>query len=162
MVTFETLIQNLQEIYFFSYFMPFILVLAVTYGIIDKINLFEDNTVDATVSIVVAFMSLLGIYLLDISGVMIYFWGALSVGLVTVLGFVILAGMFGVDITQTEFEKKWIGISGAIIIAVVLVIVNEFLAFDVGAFIYTETAMTLLSLAGMIAVVYFIVRNDKK
>ncbi len=159
MVTFETLIQNLQNIYFFSYFMPFIFVLAATYGIINKIELFDDDVVDASVSLAVGFMAMLGIYILNLGDMMVYFFGAISVGLVTILGFVLLAGMFGVDITDEEMNKKWIGIAGAIVIAILLIMVNEFLEIDITRYIFSEMSLTLLMIGGIIGFVYLLTKS---
>jgi len=160
MVTFETLIANLQDIYFFSYFMPFVFVLAVTYGIISKLELFEDDAVDATVAIVVAFLSMLGIYTMNLAGSMVYFFGALSVSLVAILGFVIVLGMFGVDVTDLSYKKTWVGISLSIVIAILIIMVNNYIESDVLGVFYGETALTIYMLGGVIAVIYLIVGGD--
>ncbi len=162
MVTFETLIQNLQNIYFFSYFMPFLFVLAATYGIISKIELFEDDVVDASVSLAVGFMAMLGIYILNLGDVMVYFFGAISVGLVTILGFVLLAGMFGVDITDVEMSKKWIGIAGAIVLGILLIMVNEFLEIDITRYLFSEMSLTLLMIGGIIGFVFLLTKSGSK
>lgn len=160
MATFETLIQNLQDIYFFSYFMPFVFVLAVTYGIISKLELFEDDVVDGTVSIVVAFLAMLGVYTMNLADYMVYFFGALSVSLVAILGFVIVLGMFGLDVTELEFNKTWVGLSAAIVLSILIMMVNKFVEKDVLKIFYNETALTVYMLAGVIAVIYIIVGGD--
>lgn len=162
MATFETLIQNLQEIQFFTYFMPFIFLLAVTYGIISKIDIFDDDdVVEASVSLAVAFMGMLGIYLLNLGDVMVYFFGAVSVGLVTVLGFVLVAGMFGVDISQMgqDSKKKFAGIAGAVVVGILIILVNEFLDVDFYGYLTSEFAYTVLMLGGIIVFMYILVRS---
>ncbi|MDY6789025.1 MAG: hypothetical protein SVV03_03605, partial [Candidatus Nanohaloarchaea archaeon] len=61
MSLFQNLIQNLQNVGFFQYFLPFVLVMAVFYGLLRKFELFEDKAVDATVALVAAFLSLFGL-----------------------------------------------------------------------------------------------------
>ncbi|MCJ7450587.1 MAG: hypothetical protein MUP58_02495 [Candidatus Nanohaloarchaeota archaeon QJJ-9] len=165
---FETLIQNLQSIGFFDYFLPYIFMLAVTYGVLSKIEVFDDNQVDATVSIVVSFMTILGIYQFVGATFFPKFFGMLAIFVVIILGLAILAGMFGVDISEVTnnsatSKKATLGVAAAIL-AVALILVFIFFPIGevagVGGFWMSEEFLTLVMIIGIIASIYFITRES--
>lgn len=157
---FETLIQNLESVGFFRYFLPFVFMLAVVYGLLRRIEVFEDQQVDATVATAVAFIAMLGVYTFDLAGIMIQFFGALTVGIVLLLGLVLILGMFGVEVQELDNHPAAIG-AGVIVFALVIVGVMQAIPGQEGfiSVLTGEAAMTLYTIVGLIAVIGFITRE---
>lgn len=109
---FELLIQNLQNVGFFKFFLPWALILAVTYGILRKIELFDDEAVDATVSIVFSFLALFGVYSIIPLSFFAQTFGILTIILVFILSLVIALGAGGVDVTEMDDEHRWKLVTG--------------------------------------------------
>lgn len=159
---FSQLLQNLSSVGFFDLFLPFLLILAVTYGVLQRIELFEDDSVDATVSIVVALMSMFSMLTFVDAAFFTQFFGAVTLLVAVVLGYIIVLGLMGVDIndvaTLDDDQKKKTAIFAAIGIAVVLGGVLQYAnVVDVyGSLMSTvqsDVFLTLAVLAGMVLVI---------
>lgn len=155
---FSQLLQNLSQVGFFDLFLPFLLILAVTYGVLQRIELFEDDTVDATVSIVVAFMAMFSMLTFVEPVFFTQFFGAVTLLVAVLIGYIIVLGLMGVDITEVstldDEQKKKTAVFAAIGIAVVLGGILQYTGVvDVMGSIMTtlqsDVFLTVLVLAGM-------------
>jgi len=99
MATFGTLIQNLWDVGF-NLFLAFLFVLAVVYGVLRRIELFDDNTVDATIATVTAFFTVAGVYTWFGTQFFSQFFGLVGIITLVILGLVVMMGMMGADITE--------------------------------------------------------------
>lgn len=101
----------------FSYVLPFLLIFALVFGILNQIKLFKDNKyINGIIALVVGLMSL------QFEFVPMFFqeiFPRLGVGLAVILSILILAGMF-IDPSKSSLTWTLLGIGG-IITAVVLV-----------------------------------------
>ena len=107
-----------QQIGFFSYLLPFLIIFALVFGILTKVNLFRDNkVVNAIIALAV------GLIAIQFPGVSEFFsviFPHLGIALAVILVILIVAGLFVKNI-----EKKWInyvlaGIAGIIVIVVLV------------------------------------------
>ena len=110
-------LQQWEQMGFFSYVLPFLLIFALVFGILNQIKLFQDNkAINGIVALAVGLMSL------QFHFVPMFFaeiFPRLGVGLAILLVIMILAGMF-VNPKKAGIMYTLLGI-GAIIAVVVLV-----------------------------------------
>lgn len=164
MVGFGELLMNLFDpAVGFQFFLAFIFVLAVVYGVLRKIELFEDNTVDATVATVAAFFSVFGVYSWLGAQFFIEFFGLVAIAAFVILGVVVILGMMGVDMVEVmnideESQKFALWSSVAIVI---MILVGILYYADYGFITEVITSDTLISLA-MVIVIGIVVYNITK
>lgn len=161
---FEQLIVNLQSIGFFRFFLPMVFIFAVTYGILQRIELFEDENVDAVTAAVVAFISLLGIYTFDLSGVIVRFLGVLSIAMVVLLGLAIIAGMLGVNIKELDYDENLFVVAGLILVVLLIIVFSGIpglgnVSESIVAALGSEPAMMLYTIVGIGLVLYWITED---
>ncbi|MDY6778130.1 MAG: hypothetical protein SVU32_05665 [Candidatus Nanohaloarchaea archaeon] len=124
MAVFGQLIENLRQVGFFRYFLPFLLMLAVTYGALNKIELFDDESVHGAISVVVALMTIVGVQQFVPRQYFSMFFGGLTLAILALLGLVMLLGMMGIDVQDVTFpEDKDKPLNRYVLLAFVLLIV---------------------------------------
>jgi len=94
------ILSNLQQLGFFSYLLPFLIIFAVVFGILSKVRIFGDNkSIDAIISLAVGLMALqFGI----VSSFFAELFPRLGVGLSVILVILILTGLF-----KDGNDDKW-------------------------------------------------------
>lgn len=111
------LLSKWEQIGFFSYLLPFMLIFALVFGILTKTNIFKENRmINGVIALAVALMAL------QFDFVPVFFsqiFPRVGVALAIILGILIVAGLF------IDPESKWInyvllGI-GVLIIGLVLI-----------------------------------------
>lgn len=116
----ETMFNSWQEMGFFNYLLPFLLIFALVFGILSKINLFNDNKViNAIIALVVGLIS---IQFSAVSDFFAIIFPNLGIALSIILVILLIAGLFLGDVIG---EKKWpnyllLGIAGIIIVVVLV------------------------------------------
>jgi peptidoglycan/LPS O-acetylase OafA/YrhL len=118
-----TFLERLAEYGVFEYMLPFLLLFALVYGVLYRLNLFKDNRgVDGIIAFVVALMALQ-------FGFVSQFFSELfprfGVGMVILLVLLILTGLF-IPYKQTWISYLFLGI-GAIILIIILVTTSGYL-----------------------------------
>ena len=106
--SFTNLMQNLDQWGFFTYFLPFLLIFAVTYGILSKIKVFQEN--NAVNAIIAVAIGLLALQLDFVSTFFMEIFPKFAMGLAIILVLVILLGFFfnGTEVDKWK-EYSWIG-----------------------------------------------------
>ena len=111
-------LNRLEQMGFFSYVLPFLLIFSLVFGILSSIKLFRDNRgVDAIIALVVALMAL------QLDMVPVFFaqvFPRMGIALAAILVILILAGFF------IDPSKKWIMyiLLGIGVIAAIAVLVS--------------------------------------
>lgn len=122
---FELLIQNLQEVGFFEFFLPILLFTAIYYGLLRKTEILgDDETVDGAAAVMMALLTTFAIYIIVPFQLFIQFFGVLSVLLLVILGLLIVMGMFGVEFGGGEgmdSRTTRLAIVGVILLVVILI-----------------------------------------
>lgn len=100
--TFSTLLGNLERLGFFQFLLPFLLVLAIVYGVL-RFALREhlDSSASALIAIVIAFftMNYSGEVGFQFADFFTTYFGATSIVLTGLLGIIIILGLAGIKVT---------------------------------------------------------------
>lgn len=137
------ILDNLAQLGFFTYALPFLLIFALVFGILMKMNLFKDNTkgIAAIISLAVALMAL------QFSAVPQFFsqiFPSLGIGLSIILVVLVVVGFF------SDPDKPWIKATFFVIAAIVaLVVIVSSSGLDVGGWVKNNLGES----AGVIIVV---------
>lgn len=144
----------------FNLFLPWLIILAITYGALEKYEFVSDETqVNGAIAIAFAFLVILGVYQFAPPGIFTNFAAAVAFGAFALVGFMILLTTAGYDVTEFS-EEKW---SLPFIIAVVIFLVS-FIAIvatyiDIGGLLgedldgFNDVVMPILILVFFIIVI---------
>lgn len=114
---FANLFATWQQVGFFQYVLPFLLIFALVFGILTKIKLFQENkAINAIIALVVGLMSLQFSF---VSEFFSQLFPRVGIGLAIILVILIVVGLF-VDPNSNLINYILLGI-GVIIVIVVLV-----------------------------------------
>lgn len=119
MGAFETIVQVMIDMNVFHLFFPWLLVLALTYGALDKYEIFGEQSVSGTIAFATATLAMGGIYLYVPAGVFTNFAAALAFGVFGIVGMIVLFAVAGVDVTAFENPKNELPGIAALVIAIV-------------------------------------------
>jgi len=145
----------------FSYVLPFLLIFAVTYGILSKIKVFEDN--NAVNAIIAVAVGLLALQLDFVSTFFMEIFPRFGMGLAVLLVFVILFGFFLNDQTDKQKWKDyaWIGIVIAVAVILWSVSAWQWGGDNFGIGYWLETNFWALVIGVLIVVaIYFITKKS--
>lgn len=162
-VGFELLLQNLDKAGAFDLFLPWLLLLAVSYGILKKTEaLGDENSVIAIASVAISFLGVGGIMSVVPAEFFTQFFALISVLLVVVLGIVIILGLAGIDIADLG-ETKWFNI-GAVLTVIGIVVVLAFAILPTSlpeaADLDSELVSTVIMLVVIGAAIQFVTRSN--
>lgn len=100
MGAFETIVQSMAGMDLFQLFFPWLLILAVTYGILEKHNVFSDDAqVNGVIALSLAFFSVGGAYYFLPQGILSSLAAGLTFSVFGLLGFMILLAVAGFDLS---------------------------------------------------------------
>lgn len=112
---FRSVIAQWAQFGVFDILLPLILIFAVVFAILEKINIFKNRGVNLLIAMVVGFFTISNPY---ISGFFMYLFSNLGLGIAIMLALIVL---LGVALKPGEGAWKWIfGIVGGIIFLIVL------------------------------------------
>lgn len=143
-----------EQMGFFSILLPFLLIFAVVFGILSRINLFQDNkAVNAIIALAV------GLIAVNMGFVSVFFsaiFPRLAIGLSILLVVVILLEFFTAGSGGNNFpkDKIYFGI-GAVILISILVTSSESIGFNYGW--WSENWPWIVGIAFILAIVGIIV-----
>ncbi|MDY6776722.1 MAG: hypothetical protein SVQ76_01290 [Candidatus Nanohaloarchaea archaeon] len=118
---FQLLFENLRTIGFFQFALPFMLFLAVFYGLLRKTGVIgDDEAVQGVAAISLALITTFGIYVFVPATFLPQFFGALSVLVVLILGLMILAGLAGFDVGgEVDAKSQRYAVVGVVFITLI-------------------------------------------
>ncbi len=120
MVTITEMLNRLNEIGFFSYVLPFLLIFAVVFGLLQKIKIFGDENKAKGINVIVA-LSIAGISLLFdvVPRFFSIIFPKFGIGLAVFLVLLIVLGFFYMDKNEKPDNKLkpigWIVVLGVVI-----------------------------------------------
>lgn len=135
-MVFEAVIQAMVEMQIFRFFFPWLLVLSVGYGVLEKYNFISDDEfVNGSIALAIAFMAGGGAYLFIPAGLLTNVVAATTFAIFAVIGLMIVLGVAGYDLNQLqENDRSMPLLLGAGIFTVALLsIIASF--FDLSRFI---------------------------
>jgi len=158
-MAFEQIVEIMAEMGVFQLFFPWLLVLAITFGVLEKYNIFsEDAQVNGTIALAVAFISIGGAYFFIPQGLMTSFAAALTFSIFGILGLMILLGVAGYDLSDAMDESS-LPVGGAIILGILSFIGAFVFQADLGGLLggventFQEAVMPILILVFLLLVV---------
>lgn len=126
---FADMITYMSQTDIIHLFFPWLLLLAFTFGMLQKYEFFEDEAVTGAIALSSSFLAIAGIYFFLPENIFANFGGILAFAAFGVLGFLIVMAIAGIDISEME------GRIGKIPLAVGLGILSiGLLAMAAGAF----------------------------
>lgn len=171
-MVFETLIQTMAEMQLFRFFFPWLLVLAVSYGVLEKYNFVSDDEfVNGSISLAIAFMAGGGAYMFIPAGLLTNIVGAATFAIFAVIGLMIILGVAGYDVSQLQEDSRSMPIllGATIFLVALLSIVASF--FDLSLLIpdienwerfFEQFVMPILILALILGMVLFTARSSEE
>ncbi len=158
-MAFEQIVLMMADMDVFQLFFPWLLVLAVTYGVLEKYKVIsEDEQVNGVISLAVAFLAIGGAYFFLPPGIMTNLAAALTFGVFGFLGLMILMAVAGIDIAEDE-KTESIRLWSAVAIAAIVFIGAFVTQADLGAFLgdiedtWQEVVMPVLILLFLLIIV---------
>jgi hypothetical protein len=113
----ETMISNLESAGFFAYVLPWLLTLALVYGVLEKYKIPDNKSGRAVVAIAVAFM------MLPMAGVIAPFLEGLVLGLVIIISGILVALIFAEMVGAKDvFSDKYHKEMGVILIIIAILV----------------------------------------
>lgn len=120
MGAFESIAATMADMGVFGFFFPWLLTLAVSYGILDQYEVVSsDDTVNGVTALSIAFFVIGAAYTTLGTGVFLEFAGALAFGIFGIIGFVILLGVSGYDLEDLQEAEGSLPYVAAILIFIV-------------------------------------------
>ena len=177
---FDVFIGNLDKLGFFDFLLPFLLFMAIIYGILSKYEPFRKPGADGepTVAINAVISIVMSFFIINYTPIGFYFTELFALMATVVAGILVLTiviGMFGVDIKSIFIDEKnklketqgtiLFIVAGLISIAIFLYAASNYFGFSLfgsGVSIDQDTIFTYIVLIGMGGVVYGIVKSGAK
>lgn len=104
-MVFEKLIETMIQMNLFELFFPWLLTLAVTYGVLDKHDYFDEDSVNAVVALAISFIAVGGAYLFLPASLFPHFAAAIAFGAFGLVGLFILMALAGYDLEDLDSEN---------------------------------------------------------
>ncbi len=162
-MVFEQIIQTMAEMQIFRFFFPWLLVLAVSYGVLEKYHFIsEDEFVNGSISLAIAFMAGGGAYMFIPAGLLTNVVAAATFGIFAVIGLMIVLGVAGYDLENLQDNDRSLPLilgAGIFVVALLAIISNFFgipnIIPDIENWskIFEEVVMPILILLMIVALV---------
>lgn len=129
-MVFETIIESMVEMQIFRFFFPWLLVLAVTYGVLEKYNFIsEDEFVNGSIALAIAFMAGGGAYMFLPAGLLTNVVAAATFAIFAVIGLMIVLGVAGYDLENLQDDDRSLPLllGAGIFVVALLAIISSFI-----------------------------------
>lgn len=157
MGVFADVVRQMAEMDLFQLFFPWLLVFAVTYGVLEKNQVFsEEAQVNGVIAMSIAFMAVIGSLLFIPAGLYANFAAALSFGIFALVGTMIFLGVTGYDLSEMADDKGpvfW----GAMIMAAIAIVGVIGANLNVEAIVGTPSSSLLQELVMPVIVLLFLI-----
>ncbi len=156
-----TVVGQLNQVGFYSFALPFLLVFALVYGLLGKVNLFENNDskkINSIIALCIAFFVVnYTPFATTLQDFFTNLFGSMSLVISGMLVFVLFLGVFGIKPIDTNSDSKMKYIA----IFIILLITYGIFTGSVGeSFSISNTTVTTLFVLGFIIfVVWFVTKS---
>ncbi|MFB6292535.1 MAG: hypothetical protein ABEI58_04040 [Candidatus Nanohaloarchaea archaeon] len=166
MGAFAQIVESMAGMDVFQLFFPWLLVLAVSYGLLEKYNVVSgDSGVNGVVALALSFVTIGGIHVFAPAGIFASFGAAIAFSMFGLLGYLLLLGISGYDI-GAGFEDGDLPVIGALVLAVLSFLGAFAFQADVGALLggventFQNVVMPIMTLVFLLIVVSMTVGGD--
>lgn len=135
MAVFEQIVRTMIDMGIFQAVFPWLLVLSVVYGALEKYEVFEDEMVNGAIALSMAFLTSAGMVMFVPQGLFSNFMAAVAFSAIGLLSIVILAAVGGFDFSSIDDKED------NLLIGLGILLVG--ISF-VGAFLYQTDLSSLL------------------
>ncbi|MFB6204834.1 MAG: hypothetical protein ABEJ75_04260 [Candidatus Nanohaloarchaea archaeon] len=155
---FQSVVQTMAEAGF-NLFLPWLLMLAVTYGLLNKYNVVSDEAqVNGAIAIALAFLAIIGVNRFAPPGMWSHFAADIAFGIFGMLALLILLGVAGQDLEDMggSWSLPWIFGGGIAVISFLSALVRYGSSGAVtgGGNLFDEVVMPILTLIFVMIIVY--------
>jgi cytochrome c oxidase subunit IV len=154
MGAFDIIVQTMMEMGF-RLFLPWLLVLSVTYGLLEKYQVVSDETqVNGSIALAMAFLTILGVNQYAPAGIFTNFAAAVSFGLFGLLGFMVLIAVTGYDLENYTDggTPRWFAVT-IFVVSFITVVVSY---VDVGQMVAEGSAVFSDVILPILVLIFFI------
>jgi hypothetical protein len=153
---FGTMISNLNQMGFYDFVLPWLLIFAVVYAILQKAKILDNKPAEGIVSIVIAFFatSYTGV---SLGSYMTGLFGGSSIFIAAALIFLVFAGLFGYKSGEGLFKEKKFLLVPAIIVILLFLSQN---GLDVTGLSLTSESTSALVMVGIVALAVLFVTQE--
>lgn len=102
MGVFGDLIMSMAQMDAFQVIFPWLLMSAVTYGALEKYDVFEEQAINGTISLGFSFLAVAGVYMFFPPGLFPNFAAAISFAMMGILGLIVLSAMGGYNFAEDD------------------------------------------------------------
>lgn len=162
-MVFEIIVETMIEMSLFELFFPWLLTLAVTFGVLDKYDYFEEESINAVIALAVSFIAIGGAYLFIPPSAFPQFAAAIAFGAFGLIGLLILMALAGYDLNDMDSDgplAKIVLPAGILVFLGVLVTQFDILTQGLGAFLllfqgetFDEVMMPILTMIFLLLIV---------
>ena len=157
-ITITSILNSWYELGVFDYLLPFLIIFALVYGILNKSKVLGDNRgVQAILALAIGMLSLLNDYVTNFFATIFPFAG---IGLAVVLVALILMGLVTKD--ENHWSRYvWFGIGAIAFIAIVWSSFNRF-SWNFGGGVWIQDLVpTIIILALVVGAVVWMIRSSR-
>lgn len=104
-MVFEAIVETMIQMDVFQLFFPWLLVLAVSFGALDKYDWFEEDTINAAVAFAISFIAIGGMYMFVPATLFSHFAAAVAFSVFGIIGLMILLAVAGVDLNDLDKDS---------------------------------------------------------
>lgn len=161
MGVFDELVRMMIDMGVFQVIFPMLLVMAITFGALEKYEYFEDAMVNGAISLSLGLLTSAGMVMYAPQGLFTNLMAAIAFVAVGLLGMIVLAAIGGIDFSDIEREDNPIGgiAIGVSIIALVLVFLYQYdlsgFIPDTGGDVWNDAVMPVLTMVFILLLVLF-------
>lgn len=131
MGAFENVVGMMAQMDVFRLFFPWLLILAIVYGVLEKYQMFsEDEQVNGVIALAFSFVTVGGTYLFIPAGTLTSLAAGLTFSVFAILGLMILLAVSGYDLSE-GFEEDSLPVGMAILFAILTILGAFFFNVDV-------------------------------
>jgi uncharacterized membrane protein len=155
MSAFQVIIETMTEMGFRLFF-PWFLVLAVTYGLLEKYEIISSETqVNGSIALAMAFFTILGVNQFAPAGIFTNLAAAIAFGLFGLLGLMVLLAVTGRDLTDYADQglPRWFALA-IFVVSFVAIIISY---VDVGQFIGESQAIFNDVILPILILIFFVI-----
>jgi len=106
-MAFEVIVETMMEMTVFQLFFPWLVVLAVTYGVLENYKVIsDDDSVNGVIALAIAFMAVGGSYLFIPAGFLSHVVAALTFTIFAVIGLMIVMAIAGYDLSELSEDQR--------------------------------------------------------
>lgn len=161
MGVFDEIIRMMMDMGVFQVIFPWLIVMSITYGALEKYEYFDDEMVNGAIALSLGFLTSAGMVMFVPQGLFANLMAALAFVSVGLIGIIVLAAIGGIDFSEIDREDNPIGgiAIGVSIVALILVFLYQYdlsgFIPETGGNVWNDAVMPVLTMIFILLLVLF-------